>query len=372
MLSARQCRLGSVPVQEPARPLLHVPLNRYRYSTTCNVDRSSTDTGVSSEDGPEGADDASRDAPASDVSNIAPDMPYSFLAAISSVGFVITGYLTWSKLTNSAVTCPVGDPSGCSNILNSAYASVLGLPLPLLGMLGYGAVAWLTLSSWAVQSSRARDATPFLNKNSNLIAYGTAALAGTSAVLAVTLREMFPEQFCAFCVASAMASFTLFFTTASFVPGGTRVRSLGSFVVTAAALAAIYSTYPTSPDGGTFDVAFNAPVVTESSPDGARALATRLRDAGAQFYGAFWCSHCFDQKQLFGRDAVDVLPYVECYPDGFHGVESIARVCRDAGVQGFPTWVINGQVIEGDWPLDFLASVLDGAEAALEEGRYGL
>ena len=48
------------------------------------------------------------------------------------------GYLLWSKLTDSQVACPVG---GCSSILNSPYAKLGPMPLPALGMLGYGTVA---------------------------------------------------------------------------------------------------------------------------------------------------------------------------------------------------------------------------------------
>ncbi len=59
-----------------------------------------------------------------------------------------------------------------------------------------------------------------------------------------------------------------------------------------------------------------APTVTRASPPGALELAGQLRAAGARMYGAFWCSHCFDQKQDFGTDAMAEFPYVECYPDG--------------------------------------------------------
>ncbi len=38
--------------------------------------------------------------------------------------------------------------------------------------------------------------------------------------------------------------------------------------------------------------------MTRASPPGAADLARRLKGAGAQMYGAFWCSHCFDQKQV--------------------------------------------------------------------------
>jgi hypothetical protein len=40
------------------------------------------------------------------------------------------------------------------------------------------------------------------------------------------------------------------------------------------------------------------PTVTHASPPGAVDLAKRLKNAGAKMYGAFWCSHCFEQKQV--------------------------------------------------------------------------
>ncbi len=62
-----------------------------------------------------------------------------------------------------------------------------------------------------------------------------------------------------------------------------------------------------------------ATVTTQSSSRGEQ-LAKRLNDAGAKMYGAFWCSHCHEQKEAFGSQAMKDFPYVECYPDGFHKV----------------------------------------------------
>ena len=57
-------------------------------------------------------------------------------------------------------------------------------------------------------------------------------------------------------------------------------------------------------------------------------LAKRLKAAGAQMYGAFWCSHCFEQKQAFGKGAMADFPYVECYPDGYYKVPpSLLNLC---------------------------------------------
>ena len=38
---------------------------------------------------------------------------------------------------------------------------------------------------------------------------------------------------------------------------------------------------------------------------------------GARMYGAFWCSHCQEQKLAFGREAQPDLPYIECFPEGY-------------------------------------------------------
>jgi hypothetical protein len=131
----------------------------------------------------------------------------------------------------------------------------------------------------------------------------------------------------------------------------------------------LHTARATRPAGG-YELPYTAPAITAASPPGAAALAGRLREAGAAMYGAFWCTHCVAQKEAFGADAAAALPYVECYPGGYRGAGSIARACVDAGVQGFPTWIINGQAIEGDWPLPYLEAVLDGANPRDEAKKY--
>lgn len=70
-----------------------------------------------------------------------------------------------------------------------------------------------------------------------------------------------------------------------------------------------------------------ATVVRNPSPPQAVDLAQRLKAAGAKMYGAFWCSHCQEQKAEFGAEAQAALPYVECYPQGYHQVQSLG-LCR--------------------------------------------
>ncbi len=44
--------------------------------------------------------------------------------------------------------------------------------------------------------------------------------------------------------------------------------------------------------------------ITTTSGAAEMVLAQHLKQTEAKFYGAFWCPHCHDQKQLFGQEAV--------------------------------------------------------------------
>jgi hypothetical protein len=81
------------------------------------------------------------------------------------------------------------------------------------------------------------------------------------------------------------------------------------------------------------------------------AFAQCLGSKGAKMYGAYWCPHCADQKELFGS-SFQYAPYVEC---GIKGSRNQAQVCTDAGVKRFPTWTFaDGAKVEGEHSLEFL------------------
>jgi glutaredoxin len=84
-----------------------------------------------------------------------------------------------------------------------------------------------------------------------------------------------------------------------------------------------------------------------------QALARHLARSGATFYGAYWCPHCQEQKELFGG-AAGSLPYVEC---DAKGANAQTERCERAGVRAFPTWVIGGERREGMQSLEELARV---------------
>ena len=81
-------------------------------------------------------------------------------------------------------------------------------------------------------------------------------------------------------------------------------------------------------------------------------FAKCLKDKGAKFYGAFWCSHCQSQKKLFGNSAKH-LPYVECSTQDSMGQ---LPVCNQEKIEGYPTWkFIDGTVEEGEMTLEELS-----------------
>lgn len=82
------------------------------------------------------------------------------------------------------------------------------------------------------------------------------------------------------------------------------------------------------------------------------ALAQCISDAGATFYGAFWCPHCQATKAMFGRSA-KLLPYVECSePDG----QGQLQICADKNITGYPTWEFaDGSRLSGERTFQELA-----------------
>lgn len=80
-------------------------------------------------------------------------------------------------------------------------------------------------------------------------------------------------------------------------------------------------------------------------------FAQCLADAGAKFYGAYWCPHCQNQKRMF--DNSSKLPYIECStPNG----QGQTQICTDAGVTGYPTWEFaDGSRLNGERSLEELA-----------------
>lgn len=136
------------------------------------------------------------------------------------------------------------------------------------------------------------------------------------------------------------------------------MAALRSLLLTAGPLLLLLSGTPSAavtPAGVSPGAAAGPERRSRTGPSDARlALAERLSRSGAVFYGAWWCPHCQHQKDLFGRLASPLIPYVECDRD-----DAGRRRCQQAEVRAYPTWVIGKERREGLLSLDELQAWLD-------------
>ena len=260
-------------------------------------------------------------APQTSAVPFAPNWP---LLALSGVGIALTAYLSWTSFTGSAMPgCSVG--GGCDVVLSSRWATLLGLPTAVWGLLAYATLA----------------AIAFVRRPDQQWSYAwTVAFLGVSYSVYLTVISLTVlESACPYCLTSlALMSATLALIVWQ-RPGGVAHRSWTGAIASRGALAAVVIMLL---HGG-----YVAPQAEPTGPEDPeiRALAEHLSDEGALFYGASWCPHCQEQKRLFGASA-DRLPYIECSPAGQNAPQ--APSCTSAGVRSSPTWVINGRATVGE------------------------
>ncbi len=294
------------------------------------------------------------------------------IGGISIVGAILTGYLTITKLTGATTVCTEGaGGGGCSGVLNSAYATVFGLPLSLFGSLAYVSMAIFALSPLFLNGESQKTTRRGLeNTTWLLLLAGATAMAVFSGYLMYVLFTDLKE-FCPYCVTSALFSLSLLTLTVL----GREWESLGQIlfpavmvaIITLVGTLVVYSgVNGPAVAGGREEIP--RPLVAATPPNGWEvtttsgaseiALAKHLKAVGAKEYGAFWCPHCYDQKLLFGKEATELLKtqgtYTECDPQG---VNPNPKACTDAGVKGFPTWIIKGQTVSGTQTLEKLAEL---------------
>lgn len=108
------------------------------------------------------------------------------LAVLSLLGVAIAGYLTYIHYRGVDPVCTFG---GCERVQNSEYAQLAGVPVPVIGLVGYGGI----LGSLLVRGELARLATAAMS------------YIGFAFSMYLTYREIFTiRAICQWCVASAI------------------------------------------------------------------------------------------------------------------------------------------------------------------------
>jgi hypothetical protein len=84
-------------------------------------------------------------------------------------------------------------------------------------------------------------------------------------------------------------------------------------------------------------------------------LAKYLTQKKVKVYGAYWCPHCYEQEQLFGKQAWQSIDRIECAADA--KINPQPAVCDRAGIKGYPTWSFDGKLDAGVKKLSELSKL---------------
>ncbi|MEB3331601.1 MAG: vitamin K epoxide reductase family protein [Synechococcaceae cyanobacterium] len=274
------------------------------------------------------------------------------MALLATIGAIDTGSVTlkhWGLI--GPLVCPGGAGGGCEKVLSSAWGTVLGQPLSLLGFLAYGAVILLSLLPLLIPAEQRRQS---IQLTWSLLLLLTTGMAVFSLVLMGVLILQI-KAFCFFCVLSACLSVALLVLTligAGFEDHG---QAVFRGVITAMLVAVIGVGWAASVNRPELAAGKGIPpaVVAVSKPADI-ALADHLSRTGAVMYTAYWCPHCHEQKEAFGKEATARLRVIECAPDGRN---SQTALCKQKKIEGFPTWEIEGKLNPGVKPLTLLADL---------------
>jgi uncharacterized membrane protein/glutaredoxin len=276
----------------------------------------------------------SKHRPSSSVQAAAPSTakhPNWLILALALAGMLLSGYLTYSAWQGQSVAgCTVG--SACDVVLNSRWSKLLGMPISFWGFLTYallGAIAWnkTTPSQWKMA--------------------WTVTIVGLLYSLYLTgVSLIVLDSACPYCLTSLGLMAAIFAVLLPRRPAKMPGFSWGPWLGKTAGAAVLIIIV--------LHLHYSGYIGKTAGPEDPwiRGLVEHLAKTDAKFYGASWCPHCSEQKELFGPSSSRV-PYIECSPGGPRAPQ--APACNDAGIKSYPTWIINGQRYSGIQSLDSLA-----------------
>ena len=283
------------------------------------------------------------------------------IAAIAIVGALITGYLTMVKFSGGSAACPT---EGCSIVLSSPYANFFGLPLSLFGLLAYISMAVFALSPLAISSEDQKDLRSNLEKWTWLLLFAGATAMTIFSGYLVYLLAFKINALCIYCIASAICSVSLLVLTVI----GNDWEDIGQLFFTGIIVGmialigtgVIHASNSPQPTASPSLSPVGDPTrgtgweITNVSGEAEIALARHLTKIGVTMYSAWWCPHCHEQKQLFGKEAFKEVTSIECAPDGKN---SQTNLCVKTDIKSYPSWQINGRVEAGVKSLEELADL---------------
>jgi len=326
------------------------------------------------------------------------------MGTLSAIGMLETAYLTYLKWTSSEpIFCSL--QGSCGDVLNGPYGSVGNIPLSAFGCIGkitknisfsliwlsakcypllldlmslqqsaYASVAILSLFPLISNANKSKISN---DDSSNRLAlvFVTTSMATFSSFLMSLLFSILHES-CPYCYLSAALSISL--SLIVWFGGAVEQNNsskpiaqtgISSAVLTTLASIAFYASIdsvttqsasavvdPNMPPGG-----YPPPTITTKSSPQTLQLAKNLNSLHAKMYGAYWCSHCYDQKEALGKESMELIPYVECSREGKN---SQTDLCKEKEVPGYPTWIIQDKLYPGEQTIEELEEIVKSSSIA--------
>ena len=282
------------------------------------------------------------------------------IAILSTVGIIDTGSITlnkWGWIGN--LNCP-GGVDGCDKVLNSPWGTLFqtssfSVPLSLIGLISYLLILLMAIFPFIPIFKSQR------NNISKMTWWGLFYLSTSTFIFSIILISIMIfkiKAFCFFCILSCLISLSLLLIN---LFGGNwedygKLFFRGFLMSVAVLLAGLI--WSSSVDPSTKEISNNIqgmpPAVIAISSTEKIKLAEHLTKEGAVMYNAYWCPHCHDQKEMFGKEATEKLNLVECAKDGYNNKRDL---CEAKGITGFPSWEINGSIDSGVKTLKELAEL---------------
>ncbi len=282
------------------------------------------------------------------------------MAILATIGVIDTGSITMTKWGwIGSIACP-GGTNGCSQVLDSNWGTILlgnelSIPLSFLGFLGY-----FTILTMAIL-----PLIPGISERKSNISlrtwWGLFATSCGMAVFSLLLMGIMVfkiEAFCFFCVISALIS--IFLLILSLIGGRwdepDKLIFRGILISIFVLLGGLVWSSSVDPSQAETIGSQNGvpPIVINQSNRNKIELAKHIQSRGGVMYSAYWCPHCHDQKEMFGKEAVEKLSIIECAKDGQNNKSDL---CERKGVNAYPSWEINGKIESGVKSLEELAEI---------------
>ena len=284
--------------------------------------------------------------------------PKILISILSTIGIVDTGSITlknWGLFTS--LSCP-GIQNGCETVLNSPWGTLfnnnqINIPLSLAGFITYLTILILTL----LISLNLISPKEKINKLVWWLIFLISCASSTFSILLINIMFFKIKAYCFFCILSAILSLTIFIVSMI----GAKFESrepmfFRGFIVAISVLVGGLIWSANVDPSRAIDISSGSekvsPTITTTSSAQKIQFARFLKTNNIVMYSAYWCPHCHDQKQLFGKEAVEELNVIECAPDG---KDSKYELCQSKGIDGFPSWEINGNIYSGTKNLNDLA-----------------